>query len=233
VTHPLDNPVYSALAGPHAGLARRSGAAIRYPADISPFCALPDEPADADWSAAARLVTPGEVVVFPALGTVAALPGWELLGQLPGVQLVAADLDAKPDPEAVRLGLADVPEMLDLTARTKPGPFLARTIEFGGYLGLRRDGRLVAMAGQRIRPPGWTEISAVCTDPAWQGKGLAARLTLAVAADIIARGDTPFLHAVTANVNAIRLYKRLGFLLRRDVTFTQLRLAPSTRPLVG
>jgi predicted GNAT family acetyltransferase len=117
------------------------------------------------------------------------------------------------------LGPADVPEMLDLVARTRPGPFLPRTIELGGYLGIRRDGALAAMAGERLRPPGWTEISAVCTDPAFRGNGLASRLTLAVAAAITARGEQPFLHAASDNAAALRLYASLGFRLRRPAKF--------------
>ena len=109
--------------------------------------------------------------------------------------------------------------MLELTERTKPGPFLPGTVELGGYLGIRREGRLVAMAGERMRPPGFAEISAVCTDEGWRGHGFAARLTRAVAAGIVARGETPFLHAAADNVNAIRLYKSLGFIHRRDVAF--------------
>jgi len=227
MTHPLDNPVLASLAGAHAGLALTGGRAARYPADVSPFCALPDQPDAAAWADAARLVRPGEAVAFP--GQLSGPrgnppPGWELdwLGE--GVQLVATALAAKPDDEAVLLGPADVPDMLRLTELTKPGPFLPRTIEMGRYLGIRRDGQLVAMAGERLRPPGWTEISAVCTDPAWRGHGLASRLTRAVAAGIAARGDTPFLHAIAANTTAIRLYEELGFTWRRDVTFPVLRL---------
>jgi predicted GNAT family acetyltransferase len=81
------------------------------------------------------------------------------------------------------------------------------------------------MAGERMRPPGWTEISAVCTDPAWRGHGFASRLTRAVAAGIVARGDTPFLHAIATNVTAIRLYKELGFTHRRDIQFPLLSRA--------
>ena len=124
---------------------------------------------------------------------------------------MAHDLDPAPDPEAVALSSADVAEMVELTERTTPGPFLPRTVELGGYLGLRREGRLVAMAGERMRPPGFAEISAVCTDEGWRGHGFAARLTRAVAGDIAARGETPFLHAAADNVNTIRLYKALGF----------------------
>ena len=223
MTHPLDNPVLRSLTGPHLHLARAQGRAIRYLPDVSPFCALPDEPDAADWADAARLVSPGELVAFPALGATPPPADWEVLGAGEGVQLIADSLDPRPDDEAVTLGLADVPAMLSLAERTKPGPFLPRTIELGTYLGIRRDGELVAMAGERLRPPGWTEVSAVCTDPAWRGHGFASRLTRAVAVGIVARGDTPFLHAIATNVTAIRLYKDLGFSHRRDIQFPFLR----------
>jgi ribosomal protein S18 acetylase RimI-like enzyme len=222
MTHPLDNPVLESLTGPHARLAVVRGRAARYPADVSPFCAVPSRPGAADWADAARLLSPGEVVLFPALDAEPP-PDWEVLGLGEGVQLVADGIDARPDDEAVALGPADVPDMLRLVERTKPGPFLPRTIELGTYLGIRRDGELIAMAGERLRPPGWSEISAVCTDPAWRGHGLASRLTRAVAAGIAARGDTPFLHAIATNVTAIRLYKELGFTHRRDIQFVALR----------
>lgn len=222
MTHPLDNPVLASLAGPHAGLALSRGRAARYPADVSPFCALPGEPDAADWADAAGLLGPGEAVLFPALHAPPP-PGWDVLGLGEGVQLVATALDAAPDEEAVPLGRADVPDMLSLTRRAKPGPFLSKTIEMGAYLGIRREGRLVAMAGERLRPPGWSEISAVCTDQAWRGQGLASRLTRAVAAGIVARGETPFLHALASNATALRLYEELGFSYRRDVRFPLLR----------
>lgn len=114
--------------------------------------------------------------------------------------------------------------MLDLVARTEPGPFRRRTIELGAYLGIRREGRLVAMGGERMRPPGWTEISAVCTDPAYRGQGLATRVVRAVAAGIKARGETPFMHAAADNTAALRLYESIGFSLRREVTVTVLGL---------
>jgi predicted GNAT family acetyltransferase len=115
--------------------------------------------------------------------------------------------------------------MLDLVRRTRPGPFEKRTYLLGGYLGIRRGGALVAMAGERMHPPGWTEISAVCTDPAQRGQGLAARLTLAVAAGIRDRGDVPFLHTGADNAPAIRLYEVLGFTLRRETSFDVVRPA--------
>jgi ribosomal protein S18 acetylase RimI-like enzyme len=222
MTHPLDNPVLRSLTGPHRGFARAKGRALRYQEDVSVFFGLPDEPDAADWADAAFLALPGQLALFPAVRG-APPPDWEVLGLGEGVQLVATDLDARPDPEAVPLGPADVPDMLRLTGLAQPGPFLSRTVELGAYLGIRRDGELIAMAGERFRPPGWTEISAVCTHPDWRGHGLAPRLTRAVAAGIVARGDTPFLHALTANVTAIRLYKELGFARRRDILFPALR----------
>lgn len=222
--HPLDNPVWWSLTGAHSHLAERRGEAVRYRADTSPFAAVPEAPDAADWADLAALA--GADSTGPLTTGVAALPpqGWETVYSIDGVQMVDDGVAAAPDEEAVRLGAADVPEMLELTARTRPGPFLPGTIELGTYLGIRRGGALVAMAGERLRPPGWTEISAVCTDPAYRGHGLGTRLILAVAAGIQARGETPFLHAASENTSAIRLYESLGFRVRRTTSFVRVRL---------
>jgi ribosomal protein S18 acetylase RimI-like enzyme len=201
---------------------------MRYVADFCVFAALPDEPDSSTWSDAAELFGPGAVVPLAGVPAIAP-PGWEIVLDLNGVQMVDDGVAATADAEAVPLGPADVPEMLDLVARTRPGPFLSRTVELGGYLGVRRGGALVAMAGERLRPPGWAEISAVCTDDAFRGQGLATRLVLAVAAGIRTRGETPFLHAAASNSKAIRLYESLGFRLRRKATFVAFRV-PATRP---
>ena len=228
--HPLDNPARAALLGPQARLGERRGAVVRYQADVAPFVGLPVHPSSEDWADLARLAGPGTVVA--TAGVPAEPPAdWKLIMSLPGVQLTGEAVRGEPDADAIPLGPPDVPEMLDLVARTRPGPFLPRTIEFGGYLGIRRDGALVAMAGERIRPPGWAEVSAVCTDPAWRGQGLASRLTLAVAAAIMARGEVPFLHAAAENVGAIRLYESLGFAERRSATFVVARIPGGTRDL--
>ncbi|MFJ1969927.1 GNAT family N-acetyltransferase [Streptomyces sp. NPDC087903] len=226
--HVLDNPALAALTGPHAHFAERRGRVLRYPVDVSPWLALPDDPGPDDWADLAALAGPGGEVPLP--GFRGRVPdGWEITFRVEGVQLVDDGLAAAPDPEAVLLGPADVPEMLDLVALTQPGPFLPRTIELGTYLGIRREGRLVAMAGERLHPPGWTEISAVCTDPAFRGEGLATRLILAVAHGIRERGETPFLHTGAGNVNAVRLYESLGFRLRRKTAFLAAR-APENLP---
>jgi ribosomal protein S18 acetylase RimI-like enzyme len=221
--HPLDNPAMAALLGPQAHLAERHGVALRYPADVSPFIALPDQPGADAWADLAKLTSPAGIVATAGVAAEPG-PGWHVVMRIDGVQLVADNAVGAHDADAVPLGPADVPEMLDLAARTRPGPFLPRTIEFGGYLGIRRDGVLAAMAGERLRPPGWTEISAVCTAPEFRGQGLATRLTLAVTAAIRDRGDTPFLHAAAENVSAIRLYSALGFGLRRLAEFVVVRV---------
>ncbi|WP_345346289.1 GNAT family N-acetyltransferase [Actinoallomurus liliacearum] len=220
--HPLDNPALASLTGPHAHFAEHRGDVVRYPTDVSPFLALPARPSERDWTDAAALAGPGALV---SLAGVEALPrGWDVVARIPGVQLVDDGLDEAPDDQAIRLSEADVPEMLALTERTRPGPFLPRTIELGTYLGIRRDGKLIAMAGERLRPPGWTEISAVCTDAAHQRQGLATRLVRAVADGIRRRGETPFMHAAASNIDAIRLYEALGFRLRRTTTFLAVRV---------
>jgi ribosomal protein S18 acetylase RimI-like enzyme len=221
--HPLDNPVRSSLAGPHARFAERHGSVLRYPADVCPFLALPDDPGTSDWADAAELVGPSGLVLLAAV-PVRPPAGWEVVALGEGVQMTGDGVAGSADADAVPLGPADVPEMLDLAGRTKPGPFLPRTVEMGRYLGFRRGGALVAMAGERLHPAGWTEISAVCTDEAWRGRGLASRLVLAVVTGIRARGEIPFLHAVASNVSAIRLYKELGFQLRKSTTFSATRV---------
>ena len=217
-SHPLDNPVWSSLVGPHARFAQRRGRVLRYPPDVSPFVALPDEPRRTDWDDLAALIGAGAVV---GLAGVRATPphGWKVRPVGEGVQLIDFGVAATEEAGTLRLGPGDVPDMLDLAARTRPGPFLPRTAELGTHLGIRCDGALVAMAGERLHPPGWTEISAVCTHADFRGQGLATRLVRAVAHGIVERGETPFLHTAAANRTAIRLYEALGFRLRREVVF--------------
>jgi GNAT superfamily N-acetyltransferase len=199
---------------------------MRYPDDVAPFGWLAPDASASDWADIAALSAPtGEVsLVDPPSDPPPA--GWEAMFTLEGVQLVGRALEPEWSEEVVRLGREDVPEMMDLVERTRPGPFRPRTIELGSYLGVRRGGALVAMAGERLRAPGWTEISAVCTDPEFRGQGLAARLVRAVGVGIAARGDTAFLHATSTNVGALRLYGALGFVERRAVTFAGFRSTP-------
>ncbi|WP_345412034.1 GNAT family N-acetyltransferase [Actinomycetospora chlora] len=225
-TGPLDEPVRTALRGAHAHLAEGVGSAVRYRPDVAPFLAEPR--VAAEWADVATLVGPGHDTVVPAFGTLAPT-GLEIGWVLPGVQMVGDAVEGRPYPDLVRLGPADVPAMRALVARTRPGPFGPRTVEMGTYLGVVDDGELVAMAGERLHPPGYTEISAVCTDAAYRGRGLGTRLVLAVAAGIRDRGEVPFLHAAADNVTAIRLYDELGFRVRARPDFVALTV-PSTTP---
>ena len=221
----LDEPLRAALDGPQRDLAVRHGAAVRYHPDVAPFLAPPRDLAE--WADAASLADPDGVVVIRTPGQLELPRGWEVARDLPGVQMVLDDAVVIPDvdeADLVTLGPPDVDAVLALVGRTRPGPFARRTIELGTYLGVTDDlTGLVAMAGERMHPPGATEISAVCTDPSARGRGLATRLVLALAARIRARGEIPFLHAAADNTAAIRLYGELGFALRARPSFVAVR----------
>lgn len=219
----LDNPAWSSLRGHHAHLATGNDLVLRFPEDVSPFVGIRSFAVPEVWDAILDVFGHGaEVGISHAEPELPA--GWHEVFRIPGVQLVQTDrLHARPDEEAVELGAADVPEMLDLVARTRPGPFLPRTHLLGRYVGIRRDGRLAAMAGERLHPAGWTEISAVAVDPAHRRQGLASRLVLDVAFGIQQRGDRALLHASASNTGAIDAYEKLGFALRRRVSFGAVR----------
>ncbi|MGH9110296.1 MAG: GNAT family N-acetyltransferase [Acidimicrobiales bacterium] len=228
----LDHPVWVALHGRQRRFGRSAGGACRYDPELSPFCAL--DPAAlaaggpalaAAWGDLARLVGPGGLAVLVAGGDASptAPVGWSVERAGRGLQMVAETVATRAVPGAVRLGPADSAEMTALVELAQPGPFLARTVELGGYVGRRARGLLVAMAGERMGPPGFTEISAVATHPTWRGRGLASDLVGHVARTIADRGDVPFLHVAESNGAAIRLYRRLGFSVHQEVTFTGLR----------
>ncbi|MEU3729217.1 GNAT family N-acetyltransferase [Streptomyces sp. NPDC033538] len=224
----LDDPVGQSLGGRHAHLARRLGRAATYLTDVATFSAVSTDPDAKDWADLAELLGPG---AFADMFSCPALPpsDWEPVFRLEGRQMIwpGGGLPDRPgsesDARVVELDADSVPEMLDLVARTQPGPFWPRTRELGTYLGVRVDGTLVAMAGERLRPPGWAEISAVCTAPDARGQGHAARLVGALTARVLARGERPFLHVAEANTGALALYERLGFKTRRQVTFQGFR----------
>jgi ribosomal protein S18 acetylase RimI-like enzyme len=217
----LDNPVYAAQSAAHARFAQIRGRALRYPADVAPFFALPSEPSREDWRGAIELVPPGTYAAIVHAG--ADVPEtWKTLQEFELVQMIGEHVTGVDAPEAVPLGAADVPEMLALARETDPGPFLDRTIELGDYVGIRRGSQLVAMAGERLRFDGWTEISAVCTAPTHRGHGLASRLVGALIAGVQRRSERAFLHVLVTNTNAIRLYEELGFRVRRRLTISVL-----------
>ena len=155
-------------------------------------------------------------------------PGARVAGTLLLQQMVAHDpapLEER-DRQAVLLGESDVEEMRNLVAATEPGPWAELSHRFGPFYGMRQGGLLKAMARERMRPaPGYTEVSGVCTWPAWQGQGLAASLIRRVMTDFTARGDVPFLHCLADNEKAIALYRRLGFAPSRQLVVTMMAKA--------
>ena len=222
-TDVLDSPAWSALTGKHARFAEGDEFAKRYSDEVSPFVGVVSWDEPRIWASLIDLF--GYAADVSLSHFAGELPeGWTETRRGDGVQLIASDRVAgRPFDEAVELGDDDVEEMLAIVARNQPGPFRPRTHQLGRYVGVRREGRLVAMAGERLHPHGFTEISAVSVDEDVRRQGLASALTLDVAYAIRQRGDVPFLHASAANTGALAAYERLGFRLRRTVTFLQAR----------
>lgn len=208
----LDNPAWAALKGRHAHLATGDGPVRRYPAEVSPFAAL--ETPDALPVLAERMAE-GETAVLWSPDELEAPTGVELVARFPIIQMVAFDFAPVDARDAEALTLAHVDEMIALTTLMKPGPFGNRTFEMGNYIGVHENGRLAAMAGERMKPLGFTEISAICVHPEHQGRGHARRLTSILGKRIVADGRVPFLNVLPENAAAIALYESLGFRLRR------------------
>ena len=214
----LDRPVWMSLSTSHSALSLGDDLARRYAREVNLFASARDDTMPA-LTALADLVQPGERVFVLQVPQITVPPALVAVKEAKGVQMLAARgapaLAGQED--IVKLTVADAPEMLVLAGLTEPGPFLRRTHTMGAFIGIRSGGRLAAMAGERFRFPGYTEVSGVCTHPDFRGRGLARRLSAAVAAAIEARGERPFLHAWKTNRAAIALYESLGFEIRDEV----------------
>ncbi|MDR7150457.1 putative GNAT family acetyltransferase [Hydrogenophaga palleronii] len=213
----LDRPVWASLThAPH--LAVGDEFAKRYRRDVNLFASACDDSINS-LAALRDLVPEGESVFVLQVPAICVPEGLVVARVAQGVQMLAARPIAREDGDSVvvELGEADAPEMLALAQLTEPGPFLARTHTMGRFIGARINGRLAAMAGERMRFPGFTEVSGVCTHPDFRGRGLARLLSSVIANAIQQRGEQPFLHAWTSNRPAIALYEHLGFEFRTVV----------------
>lgn len=215
--HPLDRPVWGALGSGWAALAERSGSAVRLDRDHGPFAAAADGSPDS-LAALLSLLVLGEETWLVEIDPPALPADMIRAREARCVQMIAPSIDDALAPfDIVPLGDEDAAEMRALAALTKPGPFRSKTHRLGRFVGVRENGRLVAMAGERMRLGGFVEVSGVCTHPDHRGRGYAGGLMRSVAARILAESDTPFLHAYATNRGAIALYETLGFRVRAEI----------------
>jgi ribosomal protein S18 acetylase RimI-like enzyme len=223
--NPLDRPPWSALTTTHAAFAAGNELAWRYRPEFSPLSAVREVSAPC-LAALSALMQPGEIFgVFGAEPTAASGDLAEVVHR-PLEQFVYEKRDVSVSGlESVVLTEADAPEMMALAKLTEPGPFAARTVVLGEYLGIRHGGRLIAMAGERMKFPGFTEISGVCTHPEYRGRGLAETLVRALMRNILKRGEVPFLHIYSENAAAAALYRKLAFTHRRSLVVSLLKRA--------
>ncbi|MBP8246606.1 MAG: GNAT family N-acetyltransferase [Phenylobacterium sp.] len=222
MAHPLDRPVWSTLSTRQRALAVGDDRALRFEPRYNVFGAAADGSAESLAALAQLIPADGTLWVVEAQPFVPP-PGAVVLKAAVCAQMVAEQpRPGDPDFAYQDLTEADAAQMLALATLTEPGPFLEATHRLGAFVGVKQDGRLVAMAGERMRPEGFTEVSGVCTHPDHRGRGLAGRLMQVVAGRIVARGETPFLHSYASNLGAISLYESLGFAIRREVTATVL-----------
>jgi predicted GNAT family acetyltransferase len=212
------NPVWHALHTTHRHFAVTSGDACRYPAEVAPFAAVA-EPNKAALRQLHSLLAPGESVWLVG-ENYPHVPDLSLEETLPCLQMVLREQITPPAPTIAieRLSAANAAEMVALTTLAFPGFFRVRTCEMGSYYGIRVDGELIAMGGERLRLDGYSEISGVCTHPAHRGKGYAASLIWQLARDHRRQGLVSWLHVSADNDHAIGLYLRMGFETVRTVT---------------
>ena len=220
--HPLDRPVWNSLRGRLAPLASGDDGVVRIDPRYGPFAACAPGRIEA---LAGVLGDAGEEIWLVEPEPVEPPAGTVVLRTAPPLQMVAdGPLPEGGDDDGIAvLGEDDASEMAAIATATAPGPWSTLTHRYGTYYGVRQEGRLIAMAGERFKPAdGFAELSGVCTYPEFRGQGLARRLILRVMAGFAARGETPFLHSYAGNAGAIALYESLGYRARRELVVTVL-----------
>ena len=223
MTHPLDHPIWTALTTRHQALAEGGARARRYPTAITPFADMA-EISPRGFAALGAMMLGSEIAVLFTPEPVTAPAEFKVVLAETGEQMIGTPAEVPVGKvEILTLGAADVPDMMALTTLTKPGPFSLRTHELGTFLGIRVGGELVAMAGERMKPADYTEITAVCVHPSHRGHGYGQILLSAVSRQILARGEIPFLHLFTSNTSALALYRRQGMEIRRRLHVTVLQ----------
>ncbi|HEV2503065.1 MAG TPA: GNAT family N-acetyltransferase [Mesorhizobium sp.] len=224
---PLDRPIWSALTSRHAHLCEGGSQAKRYQPTVSAFAATLDD-SPSSQRALFDLSSDGRSLLFLQADTVVVPPGMMAVSTAAAVQMTASQpATIERDDHIERLGEADLPAMQSLAELTKPGPFTVRALDLGAFWGMKDNGRLLAMAGERMKPQGFSEISGVCSHPDARGRGLAKRLSMFVAGRILERGEDPFLHAYATNTAAIALYESIGFSVRSTMHVAVLQRAPN------
>lgn len=219
------DPIGLALQGRQRGLGVLTGGALKYRWDVGPFASVTRRDAEG-FRDLASLMTPGEVVYLmaeaPAAEPEELVPGLRYERTGAGLQMVLperAEVGSPPPVEVTRLACEDAPDMVALTEAAFPGYFRMRTCEMGTYYGVRVDGRLVSMAGERMKFDRYVEVSGVCTLPGFTGRGYAAALILRLLQEHRRDGWISFLHLSASNMRALELYRRLGFVVCREVGF--------------
>lgn len=226
MSDPLERPVWSVLNGRQSEIGVRHGRALRFAPDYGLFAAVPDDSSESLADLSALVLERGDVALVEPDGP-PPIAGVAVKSQALCWQMVAEEPNPVGEPafEITPLGDEDAAQMLALATLTAPGPFREHTHRLGRFVGVKQGGQLIAMAGERMRPEGFTEVSGVCTHPDHRGRGYAAGLMLEVAARIRSRGEVPFLHSYAHNTGAIALYQALGFEFRRELVMTTLTAA--------
>lgn len=218
MTHPLDNPIWTALNSGATAHAHGTAEVRFVDRSMGFFAGLPAYGATELEQLYAAMEGGMRVILFTP-GVLDLDDRWAVHNDHEMLQLVCeGDCPRPSEKEGIRpLAATDVEEMLALTKLTKPGPFLEKTIAFGSYFGYFSQGRLLSMAGSRLSAGPYTEVSAVCTHPDVLGQGIAKQVLPYVLHSIQARGQQPYLHLYPENEPAYRLYRSLGFVPRASL----------------